>query len=138
MKRLIIKWVILALSVAAASWLTQAFGLGFAADVSSLEAFLRLLVGVALLSFLNATLGFVLKILTIPLSCLTLGLFSLVVNAIVLEVAASFNLGFRLTQSGLAGFGAAFLASIFISIINGALTNLLKDDDDEPKMRRYR
>jgi putative membrane protein len=137
MGRLLIRWFFLALSVAAASAITQALGMGFQADLSSFDSFLRLLVGVAVLSFLNATLGLILKVLTIPLSCLTLGIFSLVVNAFVLEIAASFHLGFRLTQQGAAGFWAAFAASIFISLINGALNSLLADDDNDRPARRF-
>jgi putative membrane protein len=135
MKRLLLRWLFLALSVAAASAISQALGLGFEADLRDTNSFIRLLIGVAVLGLLNATLGLVLKILTIPLSCLTLGLFSLVVNAFVLEVAASFHLGFRLAREGSAGFWAAFAASVFISVINGVLNSLVEDDEGE---RRYR
>jgi putative membrane protein len=75
-------------------------------------------------------LGRLLKFLTLPLSCITLGLFSLVVNAIVLWVAASLNLGFSIHGSGGRAFFAAFIASLLISFINGVLGVFLPDDDD--------
>jgi putative membrane protein len=92
---------------------------------------LKLLIGVAVLSFLNATLGKILKIITIPLSCITLGLFSLVINAVVLWVAASLQLGFKITDSGIQAFFAAFVASLLISFINGVLGVFLPDDKDD-------
>ena len=47
------------------------------------------MLGVAILALLNATLGKILKLLTLPLNCLTLGLFSLVINAIIFMIVAS-------------------------------------------------
>ena len=91
---------------------------------------LKLLVGVLVLGLLNATLGRVLKILTLPLRCLTLGLFSLVVNAVVLWIAASLDLGFHV-EPGVRGFVAAFVASLLIAFINGVLGVFLPDDKDD-------
>lgn len=99
--------------------------------MNSFASGIKLLIGVAVLSFLNATLGGLLRLLTLPLRCLTLGLFSLVINAVVLWVAASFQLGFRITDTGSRAFIAAFVASLLISFINGVLGMLLPDDDGD-------
>jgi uncharacterized membrane protein YvlD (DUF360 family) len=66
----------------------------------------------------------------LPLSCLTLGLFSLVVNAAVLYFAARFELGFKIVDDGIKGFAAAFVASLLISAINGALGVFLPDEKE--------
>ncbi len=131
MGKLLLRWFVLAVSVFAASLVTHALKLGFEADVKSLDGALKLLIGVAVLSFLNATLGRILKFITIPLSCITLGLFSLVINALVLWVAASLNLGFKITDAGVKAFIAAFVASLLISFINGVLGVFLPDDKDD-------
>jgi putative membrane protein len=131
MTKLLLRWVLLAVSVLAASFVSQALGLGFRVSVATAGDFLVLLLGVALLSFLNATLGRIIKFMTLPLSCITLGLFSLVVNALVLWLAASFNLGFTITDTGLRAFLAAFVASLLISFINGVLGVFLPDDEDD-------
>jgi putative membrane protein len=89
---------------------------------------IKLLIGVLVLSFLNATLGKLLKLITLPLTCLTLGFFSLVVNAFVLYGAAQLNLGFRVTDSGFKAFVASFVASVLISFINGVLGVFLPDE----------
>jgi putative membrane protein len=130
MKRLALRWILLAVSVFAASLLCESLGLGFRVSANGVSQMLTLLVGVALLSFLNATLGKILKLITLPLSCITLGLFSLVVNAAVLYFSARFELGFKITDDGLKGFMAAFVASLLISIINGALGVFLPDEKD--------
>ena len=111
MKRLGLRWVLLAVSVFGASILCKALGLGFQANASDIGQIMILMLGVALLAFLNVTLGKFLKFITLPLSCITLGLFSLVVNAAVLYSAARLELGFKVTDPGFMGFVAAFVAS---------------------------
>ena len=103
--------------------------LGFQVDTSGASGVIKLLIGVAVLSLLNATIGRILKWLTVPLRCLTLGLFSLVINAAILWFAASLKLGFKITDTGTKGFIAAFAASLLISFISGVLGVLLPDDD---------
>lgn len=135
MRKLLLRWIVLAVSVAAASYVSHVLQLGFEVTFlahPSAQSFVLLLLGVAVLSFLNATVGRILKLLTLPLSCITLGLFSLVVNAIVLEVAASLNLGFSINnKGGFSAFIAAFVASLLISFINGVLGVFLSDDEKE-------
>lgn len=132
MGKLLLRWVLLAVSVYAASLVAQALGLGFVADVSTGDSVVKLMLGVLILSFLNATLGKILKFLTLPLSCITLGLFSLVINAVVLMVAASMKLGFQIKEhSEFKAFIAAFIASVMISFINGVLGVFLPDDKDD-------
>ncbi|MBC8063940.1 MAG: phage holin family protein [Chlorobia bacterium] len=121
----------MAFSVFAASMVSQAVGLGFKVKYQEANDLITLLIGVAILAFLNATLGKVLKVLTLPLSCLTLGFFSLIVNAVVLMMAASFKLGFEITDTGFNAFLAALIASVIIAFINGVLGVFLPDDKDD-------
>ncbi len=130
MGKLLLRWILLALSVVVASLICQALGLGFQVDASTFESAMRLFIGVAVLSFLNATVGKLLKLITLPLSCITLGLFSLVINAVVLMVAASLQLGFKVVGTGLNGFIAAFVASLLISFVSGVLGVFLPDDKE--------
>ncbi len=64
-----------------------------------------------LLGLVNAVVRPVLVVLTLPLTLVTLGLFLLVVNAIMLELVAWLLPGFHLS-----GFSAAFFAAIIVSI----------------------
>jgi len=137
MKKLAFRWIILAFSVFAASILCQSLNLGFEVDVLNAQRevefskVLTLMIGVAVLALLNATLGRILKLITLPLSCLTLGLFSLVVNAAVLYFASTLKLGFDIKGTGIQSFFAAFVASVLISFINGVLGVLLPDGKDD-------
>jgi putative membrane protein len=125
MGRLLLRWILLALSVVLASFLCQALGLQFQADVSSAAQVGKLFIGVALWGLLNATLGNILRLLTIPLNCLTLGLVSLVINALMLWIVASQNFGFTIKGEWASQFMAAVIASILISAIGGLLNTFL-------------
>lgn len=132
MKKLLIRWVILAVSVILASLVTQALNLGFQTSVDGVGSFLQLLVGVAILAFANATLGKLLKLLTLPLNCLSFGLFSVVINAVVLIIVANLKMGFAFTEKGtLAGLFAAIVASVLISCISAFLNRFVSDKKDD-------
>jgi putative membrane protein len=74
--------------------------------------------GLAILALINVFIKPIITILTLPLTIVTLGLFSLIVNALIIMVLALFVPGF-----GVSGFWAAFFFSILLSLIN-ALFNL--------------
>ncbi len=126
MKNILIRWVILTIAIIVSAKLTDLMGLGFKVDASTVASFILLMIGAAVLALLNSTLGALLKVVTLPLSCLTLGLFSIVVNAIVLMISSSLHLGFTVS-----GFWAAFVGSIFISAVNAGLSMFLPDESDK-------
>lgn len=102
--RFLLHWGITALSLWAASYVFH--GIHFA-DVPAL------VISALLLGFANAIVRPLLIILTLPLTVLTLGLFLLVVNALMLLLVAALVSGFSI-----ADFSTAFFASIFISILS--------------------
>ena len=74
--------------------------------------------GVALVfGVVNAVVKPLLKLFSIPLLLLTLGLFGLVINALVLwmtsGLSGALGLGFHV-----AGFGSAFLGGLVVSVVN--------------------
>ncbi len=68
------------------------------------------------LTVLNAMVRPVLKLVTLPLTCLTFGLFALVVNGVVFYVGARLVSGITITFLG------ALVGAIIAGLINGALT----------------
>jgi putative membrane protein len=70
------------------------------------------LIAVVVIGLLNATLGLLLKVVTFPLAILTLGVFFLVVNAVILWFSSKFVPGFAVTSFGAAFWGALVLAVI--------------------------
>ena len=71
------------------------------------------LIAVLLIGLINSTLGLLLKIVTFPLTILTSGLFWFVINALMIELAASFIRGFEVN-----GFWPAFWGSLILSVLN--------------------
>lgn len=70
------------------------------------------LVAALVIGLVNATLGIFLKILTFPLSFLTLGLFLLVINALMLMFASHFVRGFVVD-----GFAPAFWGALLLALL---------------------
>ena len=81
-----------------------------------------LLVSALLLGLANAVVKPLLVFLTLPLTLLSLGLFLLVINALVLLLVAKLVNGFRLN-----GFWTAFWASIFIALLSWVLGSFVLD-----------
>ena len=97
------------------AWLATAFGLGIATlMVSGIKSknFLAFIVAATVLGLINASIRPALWFLTAPLSVLTFGLFALVINALMIMLAAAFVPGFEVK-----GFGSAFLGAIIMAII---------------------
>jgi putative membrane protein len=87
------------------------------------RGFMAALIAAVIIGFVNATLGLFLKILTFPLTIVTLGLFLIVINAIMLKVAALFTPGFAVRD-----WTAAFLGAILLTIVSSFLHWLVRDD----------
>jgi len=78
------------------------------------------LIAALVIGLVNATIGFFLKIITFPLTILTLGLFWFVINAVMIELASAFVPGFRILS-----FASAFWGGIVLSILNMLLKSLV-------------
>jgi putative membrane protein len=75
---LLVRWVVLALAFAFTSWLLTGMSVS-----GGFGAYLWI---AALFGIINAILGTLLRLLTLPLMIITLGLFSIIVNAAMLEL----------------------------------------------------
>ena len=102
--RVFLNWILSALAV----WIVSRVvpGIYVSGPVAALIAAL-------VIGFINATIGLLLKILTFPLTLLTLGLFWFVINALMLEFASALVPGFQVR-----GFFAAFVGAIVLSLVN--------------------
>ncbi len=107
----LIHWGIMSLSLWVARYLFS--GLTFSSKSS-------LLVSALMLGFANAILRPILIVLTLPLTVLSLGLFLLVINALMIMLVSALVKGFKVS-----GFWTAFFASIFIAVFGLFLELLL-------------
>ena len=122
MRKLVLRWVINAAAVYAAIWAVQ----GIRAEGGPITYFAMALI----LGLVNAIIAPVIKLLTCPLILLTLGLFTLVINGLMLWLAsiigASVGIGFYVDD-----FGAAFSGALVISVVSfvlSVLTGINRED----------
>jgi putative membrane protein len=113
--RLLLHWLISALAL----WIVARFVPGI--YVSGPQA---ALIAALVIGLINATIGLILKIVTLPLTILTLGLFWFVINALMLELASRFVVGFEVR-----GFFPAFIGAIVLMIVSSILHWLLLPRD---------
>jgi len=96
------------------------------------ESWVSLLWLAAIFGLVNALLRPILVVLSCPLILLSFGLYILVINTFMFEIAGaigrSFQVGFTVDN-----FLAAFLGAIIVSIINLFFSGLFKDDDKKKK-----
>lgn len=114
MKNLIIRLVV--------STLVLLLGEYFVSSIS-INGFQYALVLAIVLGILNMTVKPILKILSLPLNLITLGLFSFVINAIIILIADEL-LG---TNFETGGFTSALIFSLVISFLNSITSVLTKD-----------
>jgi putative membrane protein len=120
MINLLIKLVLSAVSVFALSKALPSLGVDI--QVMSPKG---LILFTVILAILNVTLKPILKLLTFPITCITLGLFLLVINTIVVKAADYFVPEFEIV-----GWMGALIFSICMSLITSVIEFILKDDKE--------
>ncbi|MGI5350101.1 phage holin family protein [Streptomyces sp. CA-250714] len=122
----LIKTLANAAALAVATWLLSDIEL---TGGSGGEKALTLLVVALIFGVVNVVVKPIVKLLSLPLLVITLGLFTLVINALMLMltswVADKLDVSFHVD-----GFGAAFLGGLIISIVAWALHLVLDRDRD--------
>ncbi|ACK66060.1 membrane protein of unknown function [Rippkaea orientalis PCC 8801] len=106
------------------AWLLTAISLLIIAQLPigvEIDNFGKALVAAIVFGILNAIVKPVLLVLTIPITILTLGIFLIILNAIIFGLAAALVQGFRLRY----GFWSAIFGSVFLSIVNGLLNQVV-------------
>ncbi|MBT8358372.1 MAG: phage holin family protein [Desulfobacterales bacterium] len=111
MNGIFLRWLILTVAIIVTSYLLGGIQVG---------GFFPAFFAAAILGILNAFFRPLLLLLTLPLNILTLGLFTFVINAIMLMMASGVISGFEVH-----GFWSAVLGSLLISLISWFLTSFI-------------
>ena len=111
MKGILIKWLILTAAIMTASYLIEGI---------RVSGFFSAFLTAAILGILNVFFRPVLLILTLPINILSLGLFTFVINALLLNMASGVISGFEVY-----GFWSAVFGSLVISIVNWVLSSFV-------------
>ena len=116
--RLLLNWLLSAISLLIVSHLVPGF---------YVHGFMAALIAAVVIGLVNATLGFFLKLITLPLAFMTLGLFWLVINALMLMFASSLLAPDFVVR----GFWPAFWGAIVLSLVNMLLKALAGERERE-------
>lgn len=115
--RLLLNWLLSAVGLLIVSHLVPGF---------YVRGFTAALIAAVVIGLVNATLGLVLKIITFPLAILTLGIFWIVINALMLILASKLlSPDFVVT-----GFWPAFIGAIVLSLVNMLMKGLIREAHD--------
>ena len=113
MKGLVIRWLVLAAAIMGASYLLEGI---------EVKGFFSALGAAAMLGILNAFFRPVLLILTLPINILSLGLFTFIINALMLKMASGVIPGFDVR-----GFWTALLGALIITLISWLLNAFISE-----------
>jgi putative membrane protein len=114
MPRFITTWLITAISLLITAYFIPGF---------HIRNIVAAIIAAAVIGLVNAIVRPVLSLLTLPITLLTLGLFSFVLNALTLWLASAFSPGFEIN-----GFIPALIGSLVLSIVSGMLNWILGID----------
>ncbi len=120
MGKLLISWLINAAALAVAAWLIPGI------DITGDSAWLAVALMAVIFGLVNALIRPLVKFLTCLINMITLGLFTLVINTLMLMlsswIAEQLNVGFRVD-----GILSAFLGALLISVVSFVLSVIFKD-----------
>jgi putative membrane protein len=109
---LLVQWLLYAIALLLVSKVVPGF---------ELNGLWPAMIAALVIGLLNATVGFFLKIVTFPLSILTLGIFLLVINGLMILLASSIVRGFHVR-----GFGAAFWGAVVLALLGMVIRAITK------------
>ena len=104
MLNIILRWLLYALLIIFVSWIVPGI---------EVDNFLSAMLVCVILALVNAFIKPIIQIITFPITVLTMGLFTLVINALMLMLAGYFTPGFAVE-----GFISAFLGALLLSIFS--------------------
>jgi putative membrane protein len=110
---LLVRWLVLTAAIMVASYLINGI---------EISGFFSAFFAAAILGVLNVFFRPILFILTLPINLLTLGLFTFVINALLLKMASGVIEGFQVH-----GFWSAVFGALVISVVNWLLNSFINE-----------
>ena len=104
MMYLLLKWIVLTLVIIFTAWVIPGI---------EVDGYMSALIVAAVIALINVSLRPALNLITLPINILTLGLFTLVINALLLMFVSYLVPGFEVE-----GFWAAFWGALLMSILS--------------------
>src|SRR5580658_4278004 len=110
---LLVQWLLYALALLIVSKIVPGF---------TVTGLWPAMIAALVIGLLNATVGFFLKIITFPLSIITLGVFLLVINGLMILMASSLVPGFHVR-----GFVPAFWGAVVLALLGMVIKAVVKE-----------
>ena len=104
----LVKWILSALLIMAIAWVIPGI---------TVTGFVSALIVVLVMSIVNILIRPIVEFVSLPLNIVTLGIFSLVINALLFLLIAKFSPGFQI-EGFWSGFWGALILSIFTPLID--------------------
>lgn len=108
MSRLIFKWIAFSLVIMFVAWLIPGI---------NIENFWVAMIAAVVIALINAVIKPILMLLTLPINIMSLGIFTLVINAILFMFVAYVVPGIEVS-----GFVSAFLGSLLLAILGAFIS----------------
>lgn len=105
---MILKWILFALLIMFIAWVIPGI---------TVTGFISALIVVIVLSIVNLFIRPLVELISLPLNVITLGIFSLIINALLFLLAAKFSPGFQI-DGFWSGFFGALILSVFTPMID--------------------
>jgi putative membrane protein len=113
MNGIILRWLTLTAAILFTSYLLEGI---------HISGFSSALLAAAMLGILNAFFRPIALLLTLPINILSLGLFTFIINALMLKMASGMITGFEVV-----GFWSAIFGSLLISVFSWLLNSFIND-----------
>ena len=110
----LVHWIVNGLLGALALWLVAQIIPGI-----QIRSFQTAMLATVVIALVDITIGPILRIIAFPITILTLGLFRLILNALLLKLASMFTPGFRID-----GFLNALAGSLVLTLLDIVLRNV--------------
>ncbi len=118
----ILRWIVTAVAVAAAVWLVPGV------FVWNDSTWVAVLLVSLILSLIDLSIKPILQLFSIPITVITLGIFYVVVNTVMLYLAAWLANGLFGAGFEIATFGSGFVAALVISVVSVILNGIVDAD----------
>lgn len=110
MVKMFLKWIVFALLIVFVAWIVPGI---------TVSNFISALVACIIIALINTFIRPLVEFVSLPVNFLTLGLFSLVINALLLMLAGAITPGFEVK-----GFLSALFGSVLLSLFSGLVEKI--------------
>lgn len=107
---ILLKWVLFALAIMLTAWLIPGI---------EVDSFLSALLVVVIMALINTFIKPLIVFITLPINVITLGLFMLVINAVLFLLLGKISPGFAVN-----GFLSALLGSVIVTFLGTLISNI--------------